>query len=508
MKKSLDLVLINPSSRLQIYQSLGDKLAAIEPPVWAGMMATVVRNHGYSVEIIDGEADQLTPDQIADRISELKPVLSTIVVYGHQPSASTQNMSVCSAVCSAIKNKTPEQKVLLVGGHVAALPRQTLEQEEADFICSGEGLFTLVELITALNSSSPQLQNVRDLWYWDGDHIKSTSPAPLFTEIEQKMPGLAWDLLPMEKYRAHNWHCFGDLQRQPYAAIYTTLGCPYHCSFCCIQAPFKSGEKAAGLKETVNSYRFWKPETVVGQIELLVNKYGVRNLKIADEMFVLNPRHVLGLCDLLIERKLNVNIWAYARVDTVKENMVDKLKQAGFNWLAFGIEAANERVRQDVEKGFGQEKIFDTLRRVRSSGINVIGNYIFGLPEDDLQTMQATLDMALDLNCEFGNFYCAMAYPGSRLFDMAVQKGWPLPPTWSGYSQHSYDSLPLPTKHLPASEVLRFRDKAFQTYFTHPAYLDMVARKFGTDTVNHIQKMTAHKLARKHVPETSSVSAN
>ena len=82
------------------------------------------------------------------------------------------------------------------------------------------------------------------------------------------------------------------MQRQPYAAIYTTLGCPYHCSFCCIQAPFKSGEDLLGYKPQVNTYRFWSPETVVKGIDRLVNDYGVRNIKFADEMFVLNNRHI------------------------------------------------------------------------------------------------------------------------------------------------------------------------------------------------------------------------
>jgi len=306
-------------------------------------------------------------------------------------------------------------------------------------------------------------------------------------------------MLPMDKYRAHNWHCLDGLKRQPYAAIYTTLGCPYHCSFCCIQAPFKSGEKATGLKESQNSYRFWSPATVGGWIERLVKEYGVRHIKFADEMFVLNERHVSGICDEIIRRGLDVNIWAYARVDTVREGMVDKLKKAGFNWLAFGIEAANARVRKDVQKGFNQEDIFRTLKRVREAGINVIGNYIFGLPEDDMKSMQETLDLALDLNCEFGNFYSAMAYPGSPLYLEAVKAQWPLPKTWSGYSQHAYDTLPLPTKHLSAGEVLRFRDDAFHAYNTSPRYLAMIEKKFGATAAEHIRHMTKTKLRRKHI---------
>jgi radical SAM superfamily enzyme YgiQ (UPF0313 family) len=500
-KSRLDLVLINPSGRAGVYQSLGSSLAAIEPPVWAAMMATFILQKGFSVRIIDGEAEGLTHEEVAGRVAELDPALVTVVVYGHQPSASTQNMPACGAVAAAIKRKSPHLKVLMVGGHVAALPERTLREEQADFVSGDEGLYTILDLLQALRSGrAGDLGGVRGLWFRDGDAVRSNPPAPLLRDLDGEMPGMAWDLLPMDRYRAHNWHALGSrLERQPYAALYTTLGCPYHCSFCCIQAPFKAGERAAGLNETVNSYRFWSPAAVIAQIDTLVNSYGVRNLKIADEMFVLNPKHVLGLCDLIIERGYDLNIWAYARVDTVKEAMLDKLKRAGFHWLAFGIEAASERVRVDVQKGFDQDDIFRTIGKVREAGINVIGNYIFGLPEDDLATMQATLDLAIELNCEFANFYSTMAYPGSPLYDLALRQGWPLPVSWTGYSQHAVDALPLPTKYLPASEVLRFRDHAFQAYFTGERYLDLVAAKFGPESARHIREMTSHKLERRYI---------
>jgi radical SAM superfamily enzyme YgiQ (UPF0313 family) len=149
-----------------------------------------------------------------------------------------------------------------------------------------------------------------------------------------------------------------------------------------------------------------------------------------------------------------------------------------------------------VDKGFGQDDVYRVVEEIRAAGINVIGNYIFGLPEDDLDTMQSTLDMAQDLNCEFANFYSAMAYPGSPLYDLAVANRLPLPGRWTGYSQHSRDCLPLPTRHLPARDVLRFRDAAFQTYYTDPRYLAMVGRKFGSQTVEHIRRMAGTRLER------------
>ncbi len=507
--KPLDLVLVNPGGRLSVYQALGQNLSAIEPPVWAGLMATFMRKKGFSVLIVDAEALDLNPEETARRIVELDPLLTAVVVFGHQPSASTQNMTGAGLICLAIKQKNLKAKVLLVGGHVAALPERTLREEAVDFVADGEGPITILELLLALRSGiSKDLTQVRGLWYWEGETLRSNPPAPLVKDLDQEMPGVAWDLLPMDRYRAHNWHCLEDLRRQPYAALYTTLGCPYHCSFCCIQAPFKSGEKTIGYKEAVNSYRFWSPQAVMAQIDTLVNRYGVRNIKIADEMFVLNMNHVGGICDAIIERGFKLNLWAYARVDTVKDGILEKLKKAGVNWLAFGIESANAKVREDVQKGFGQEEIFRTIEKVRAAGIHVIGNYIFGLPEDTQATLQETLGLALELNCEFSNFYCAMAYPGSPLYNLALKEGWPLPESWSGYSQHAVETLPLPTKYLSAGEVLQFRDQAFQTYFTHPRYLERVAGKFGQKTAQHIREMASHRLVRRYVPGSQTVSVN
>jgi radical SAM superfamily enzyme YgiQ (UPF0313 family) len=489
-------VLVNPTSRTRIYQSLGSRLTAVENPVWAGLAATFVRRRGFSVEIVDAEADELSPGQTADRVRELSPVLAAVVVYGHQPSASTQNMTGASAAARAIKDASPQLPLLMLGGHVAALPERTLDEETCDFVAVDEGLHAIVDLLEAFKAApDPDLSRVRGLVYRK-DGIRRNAAAALVKELDAEMPGIAWDLLPMRRYRAHNWHCFGDLAREPYAAIYTTLGCPYRCSFCCIQAPFKAGERMLGMRSDANSYRFWTPSRVVEEIDTLVNDYGVRNIKFADEMFVLNQRHVTAICEALIERRYGLNIWAYARVDTVKPDMLDTLKRAGFNWLALGIEAADDRVLTDVDKRYRIDEVYDTVGRIKAAGVNVIGNYIFGLPEDTPESMQRTLDLALDLNCEFANFYSAMAYPGSPLYEEALRRGWRLPEAWSGYSQHAVDTLPLPTRHMPAADVLRFRDRAFDTYFRHEPYLQMVEAKFGAATLAHIREMTSHTLQR------------
>lgn len=121
-------------------------------------------------------------------------------------------------------------------------------------------------------------------------------------------------------------------------------------------------------------------------------------------------------------------------------------------------------------------KDFQNRESVSGGGHKRDFRFHFSLSEDDHRTMRETLDRALEMNTGFANFYCAMAYPGSNLYNAAVREGWPLPETWSGCSQHSVDKLPLPTKHLLASEVIRLRDHAFQTYFNNPNYIDMVLK--------------------------------
>ncbi len=497
-RTGVDLVLINPGGRDRIYQSLGQSLTAIEPPLWVRLIAGYVRDRGLSISIIDSEAEEMGPEAVAAAVVERAPRLVCMVVFGHQPSASTQMMIGAAEACTAIRRVSPDSPILIVGGHVSALPERTLREEPVDYACKGEGPATVVALIEALrvaeqaglaNPSHEALAAVPGLVWRRGETVVQNLEAPLTKDLDSDLHGNVWDLLPMHRYRAHNWQCFGNLEsRQPYASIYTSLGCPYQCVFCCINAPFAT-----------NRYRMRKPEAVVAEIRHLYDKYGVRTIKIIDEMFVLNERHVLAICDGLIATGLgpHLNIWAYARVDTVKSHLPQRLRRAGFRWLALGIESGSHYVRDGAGKALRSENIVEIVREIQAADINVIGNFIFGLPDDDLDTMRETMELAVELNCEFANFYSAMAYPGSPLYNQALEKGWALPEAWSGYSQHSYDCLPLPTEKVSAAEVLRTRDDAFHAYFSNPRYLGMVAKRFGLDTRRHIEEMSRQRLRRR-----------
>ncbi|MEM9440722.1 MAG: radical SAM protein [Pseudomonadota bacterium] len=495
----LDLLLINPGGRKAVYQDLGRTLTAIEPPLWCRLNAGYAIDRGHVTDILDADALDLDADDVADFVLDHQPRLTVLVAHGHQPSASTQSMEHVRSICRAIKQRAEKQCILITGVHAAALPTQTLNEEACDFVCNGEGPETIHQLLVALKvgrDAGPDIEGL--VWRDQSGQIRNNPPARLIADLEQDLHGHVWSLLPMERYRAHNWQCFGDLnKRQPYASIYTSLGCPYKCHFCCINAPFG-----------VNRYRMRDPSAVIAEIDHLHTRYGVETFKIIDEMFVLNDRHVTAICEGLKAKDFSskLNIWAYARVDTVKPERLELLRSAGIRWLALGIESGSSLVRDGAQKSLSDDDIHDTVHSIQRAGISVIGNFIFGLPDDDSASMNRTLSLARSLRCEFANFYVAMAYPGSPLYRDAMVQGWPLPSAWSGYSQHSYDCLPLPTETLRASDVLEFRDWAFHQYFEDSAYLEMIEAKFGEGPRRHIEAMTQHHLRRK-ILETASSGA-
>lgn len=490
MAERLDIVFINPGDRKQVYQDLGKDLSAIEPPFWVAVMAAYLRNKGFNVAIIDSAAENITPEETASSVGALTPLLAAVIVYGSNPSASTPNMTVAGKICTAIREKT-DSKVALGGLHPSALPKRTLEEESVDFVIEGEGPYTLRSLLEVLRAGKKDYSGVPGLWWREDGVMKSNPRAPLIKDLDEGLPIGAWDLLPMQKYKAHNWHCFDDIKnRMPYGAIYTSLGCPYSCVFCCINAPFgKPG------------IRYRSPRLVADEIGLLVEEYGIKNLKIVDELFVFNKKHYMGIVDLILERGYDLNIWAYARVDSMEFENFPKMKKAGINWLGLGIESVSLEVRDGVNKRMKIKNILEVCRKMQDAGIRVGANYIFGLPDDTLDTMKENLDTAMEINAEWANFYCAMAYPGSKLYDIAIKEGWELPKEWHGYSQLSYETLPLPSKHLSAKEILRFRDEAFHKYFENPAYLGMVEEKFGGEVKEHIRWMTKTKLRRRLLEE-------
>jgi radical SAM superfamily enzyme YgiQ (UPF0313 family) len=643
MNKRLDILVVHPNASAQVYQDLSKNFSAIETPIWAAMIGSFLLKKGWSVELLDCEAERLSVDDAAKRVKEYNPRILCVVVYGQQPSASSQNMVGASALMGECFRF--DMKRVYVGPTPTVLPDKIIKDDLDVFVVRGEGPHTLDALLKLDNYEYSELRKIPGLCYNDNLNIVKNPQAPLITNLDEDLT-IDWSLLPpVSKYRTANWHSWtNNNETSPFASIYTSLGCPMQCSFCLdgetvittakgknkkikdikigdkiisfniksskleestvinaskrsvnelFQIKFADGQEILATEEHPffingdwiqaknlrvgdkglilgkydkasflmsqnnpfqseivsitkiknnqevfnfecdinnnyfanrilthncminspfnegsnknNTFRHWLPENTIKTLDYLSDQ-GVKNLKIADEMFVLRPKHFLALCNLIIERGYKFNIWAYARIDTVKEEYLEILKKAGVNWLGLGIESGNRDIRLEVTKGkFQETNIYDITKKIRDHGICVGANYMFGLPGDTLESMEATLGLSLDLNTEYANFYCTMAYPGSQLHrDVSAKNPHFLPeysgnPGWIGYSQHAYETLNLPTEQLKAVEVLKFRDEAFIKYYTNPSYVNMMAGKFGKPFEEQMSKMLEVNLKRKNI---------
>ncbi len=491
----MGLMLIRPNDMKAVY---GDtyKYAACEPPYWAGVIASYARERDVSVEILDAEALDCSPEDVANRVMERKPSLVGVCVTGNNLSASTQKMNGAGLVCQAIKRKEGHIPIFIWGLHPSALPERTMKEENIDFLIKGEGLKEVVQLFEYVKNGTGNLEDIKGLYYRDNG--KAVGNSQLNLEEIGNIPAPAWDLMPMERYLPHNWHLLGEdsrAARGKYAVLATSLGCPYNCSFCAIASQFGS-----------RKVRFFDIDHIMEEIDVLVNQYHIKYLKILDECFVLNEKYVSEFCDRLIEKDYGLNIWGYARIDTVNKELLEKLRKAGIRWLAFGIESGSKKSMDGVSKGqYDNEKVKRVVEMVKNAGIYVLANFMFGLPDDDLEDMQATYGLCREINPEWINFYVTMAYPGSKTYAEYMKNGEILPDNWMAYAQYSYECTPKGSEHLSPAQVLEYRDWAFHAFFeNNERYFGNIEQKFGRQAVVSIQESTKGRLRRKLLEDPRS----
>lgn len=507
MTKKLDVLFVIP---INVPDFVNSRVKdAIEPPAKARFIAAYLMRRNCSVDLIDSNINDFTPEEVAEEVVAVDPRLVVIPVYGFNPSSSTQTMPSARLFAQAIKDVLPDIPIIFSGTHPAGVPQKTLHDEPIDYVCGGEGPITVYELLQAIRAGGEMedIRKVRSLWYWDNGRITRNVPAPLIDlNQEPALPG--WELMDPRKYRAHHWHAFyhGWEDRGPYANPYSREGCPFSCGFCNIQSPYREGEE---LQEDPrhNSFRTLRPEFFVEEIEYLVENYGVKYIKIPDEMFGLGD-HPLQVARLIEERfGSSLNIWAYFRVDTLKPKHMAALRRAGFRWLPVGIEAANSKVRSGQDKKFSDEHIFKVIKQLQEANIELALNYIFGLPGDTMESMEETYKMAVELNSPYGNFYCNQALPMSPQYAEAKARGYPLPerpggPGWIGHAQYSYECEPFYMGDaLTPAQILAFRDWAHFDYYTRPEYRVMMLNNtsFGSLAMESIDEWMKdiHTLKRK-----------
>ncbi len=507
--KQLDVLFVTPNNSKGIYQDLAKEYATIEPPTWSLLLAQSCRSKGFDVGILDAVAEGMTKEECYERILNTPARLICFVVYGQNVNAGTTSMSGATRLSNYLKEMNIDTPIAYVGSHLQSLPIQTLENEKSiDFAFTNEGVYALHNILRIKNINLDTIKNINGIVLRKDGKIFMNPPEKVVPQdrMDEDLPGYAWDLLPyknspLDLYRSPMWHAgYNSEKRSPYAALQTSLGCKFACDFCMINIINRNDNDEIGVAGNYSSMRFWSPEFIIKEFDKLI-EMGVTTIRIVDEMFLLNRKYYVPLCEMLAERNQSDNLmmWAYSRIDTIRRpEILSLVRKAGIRWLCLGIESGDKKVRLEVSKGkFEDVDVKDVIENVHAADIDVMANYIFGLPGDNKETVMKTFELSKELCTSGWNTYAAMALPGSRLHKEALENGYVLPDNYEGYSFHSYNTQPLPTEHLTPGQILELRDRCYVEYHNYPPFLDRIKNRYGDSASNNIKEMTKVKLKRK-----------
>ena len=355
-------------------------------------VAASLEQDGHEVEVIDGEADDLTPEKMLQAVEKSKP---DIVGAG----ATTVDFEYANALLKQVKEKLGIQTVI-GGPHSTIMPTRVLEENpHIDFAVRGEGEITARELVKEL-AAGKNFSKVDGLSFRKGDKIVNNRERELIPDLDS-LPRPARRLVDQKKY----------LFPVPYrgmelvSEIQTSRGCPQKCVFC---------YRMFGMKLRLRSVK-----SVVDEIEYCVKELGVKFISFADDTLTIVPKRLIEICDEIIARKIKVHWFGLSRADKLNEEIIKKMKSAGCVMMSIGVESGSQEILDSMKKGTTLEQCRESIRLLKKHGFVTRASFIMGLPGEDRRTLRKTIDFAKDLALDRAFFNIFTPYPGTPLFEMA-----------------------------------------------------------------------------------------
>lgn len=433
----MKVLLVNPPPRSSAQPK------RLVPVLGLAYLAAVLEKNRIPVEILDANAMRLSWSEFRKAIKYRKPEI--IGFTGTTP--------VIDTTYQAARISRPYARYQVLGGPHANLFGQAVFKETADFdyLVVGEGENTFLELVRYLlaKKSPNDLAGLVTK--------KKVNPKAKLIKDLDAIPFPARHLLPNHLYR------YDLVKKYPFTTMITSRGCPYRCLFC---------EKSV----FGNFYRVRSAENVLAEIEELVNKYQVRTIIVFDDLFTVDRARVIKICQGLIKRKLKIDWKAEARVNTVDKKMLTLMKQAGCSVLGYGVESANQKSLDFLQKDITLSQIKKAFRLTRQAGIKALGYFIFGIPGETYQEAQKTIDLSLEIS-DYAAYNILTPYPGTKLYELAAQKGWlkATDEARNPFDQHCHRAA-LITPEWSATDLRKIIAEAHRRYFFRPRFiLDQIA---------------------------------
>jgi anaerobic magnesium-protoporphyrin IX monomethyl ester cyclase len=418
----------------------------LRAPDWLAYATAVLEKFGNQAKLLDMVALNQDKEDLRKIVRQENP--DFVVLDSTTP-------SIYSDIdCARIIKDVSRARVIMVGPHVSALPKETLERAQGsiDVACIGEYDYTVLDVVEQFDN----LSAVAGIAYYQDGLVKQTAPRALIQKLDD-LPFPAWHHLDLMKY-------FDGGKLYPYIDIISGRGCPNRCIFC-LWPQVMHGTQ----------YRLRSPKNVVDEIEhdikLCPAVARTGEFFFEDDTFTVDKERAMSICDEILSRGLRITFSVNARVDTADMELFKAMKKAGCRELLVGFESGSQQQLDVMHKNLSVVRAQDFMRCAKESGLDVHGCFVIGLPGETEATAQQTLRYALNLGLTTAQFSGAVPFPGTDFYNMCRQQGWIKAKEWPDWLSKGEQSGVVEYPGLSRGKINQYVDLGLKAFYFRPIYM-------------------------------------
>lgn len=419
----------------------------IWPPIGLAQIASMLRKipEVKNVWIMDAQIKD-TFESMIDKINNYSPEVMIV-------NCTTPTIYDDLELAKNIKAAKPDVLIVFYGTHASARPQDILNYkytDTVDCVIVSEPEISAMELCQKYASYGKEgLKKVKGL------ALRTSTNAVNITAKRDVIENLDDLGLPARDLIDNN-HYKLLYNGKPFTIIQSSRGCPRKCSYC--TAPMFTQKI---MLRSVPS--------IIHELEEIVNKYKINDIMFLSDTFTVSPKWTKKLCCEIIASSFNISWIANSRVDTLDDETAYIMKKSGCWAVSLGIESGSDSILKRANKGITQKDIWRTVRLLNKVGIKTIGYFMFGLPGETKETIEATMRLACQLPLDYAYFYVATPFPGTRFFEEAQKNGWLLTMDWRRFFHG--ESNVIEYEDLTAQELSESVKRAYRKFYLRPTYI-------------------------------------
>ena len=408
------------------------------PSLGIAWLAAVLEKDGHQVKILDAHAEHLHLDSIPQWVKEHGPFDLVGIT------ATTPLIGNALDIARGVKSQFPASRVVLGGVHPTVLPAEALAEPAVDLVVRGEGEETVREI-----AAEKPWDRIAGISYRDDGAVVHNPDRELIGDLDT-LPFPAYHLLPMHCYRP----AAGAAKRLPATSVLATRGCPGRCTFC-----YRIFGHRLRCRSGVNLSQ---------EVQLLQDRYGIKEICFYDDTFTANRREVRAFCHAIQEMHLDLTWSCFSRVDTFNADTFRLMKETGCHQVMYGVETYNREILKNINKKVDPQAAAGVIQATKEIGMEVRAAFMLGNPGETEETMEENLRYAIRLNPDLALFNITTPYPGTEMFKWADDNHYLLTKNWEDYDL-SRPVMELPT--VSAAKVMEYYRKSHRHFFFRPSYI-------------------------------------